>query len=75
MFNSGLNVHDHGLLELNWFTIQPSLLVSFNQSSNRATPLPSPGYPDTPKWVTAEKDHVTRISSRLSVVNPILTMY
>ena len=55
--------------------IQPSLLVSYNQPVIVPHPSLVLGSYDTTKKVTAEKDHVTRISSGLSVVNPILTMY
>ena len=75
MFNSGLNVHDHGPPELNWCIIQPSILVFYNQSVIVPHPSLVQGTHDTSKLVTAEKDHVTRISSGLSVVNPILTIY
>ena len=55
-------------LNLQWRTYSAVVLVAYNQPSNCAPPCLVPGYRDTSKWVTAEKDRVTRVSSGLSVV-------
>ena len=55
-------------LNLQWRTNSAVVLVAYNQPSNRAPPCLVPGYRDTSKWVTAEKDRVTRVSNGLSVV-------
>ena len=65
--NSGLRAR-HSPLEPTMAHLLSRHSGRVQSASKHAPPCLVPGYRDTSKWVTAEKDRVTRVSNGLSVV-------